>query len=169
MKKNLLFIPILISNLVIAQEEKQAFDEYEDVERVFNKYLVEVDKKNIRRMHHYFNDKCTLVFGSGKPVVLNTKEEFINLFNIWKRSPKAEFTRTRLDKIEILPVWDTPKTRLCTVDATYSRLNGNGEVIGTGRTLYHLMRHKYFLGIDRIIRKYKKWRIYMMTDLDIDS
>ena len=169
MKKNFLFIPFLISNLIFSQEEKKVFQEYEDVERIFNKYLLEVDKKDIRKMHHYFNDRCTMVFGSGKPKVMKTREEFIDIFTAWKNSSKAKFFRTRIDKIQILPVWDDSETPLCTVDATYSRLNESGEVISKGRTLYHLTRYKYFLGIDKIIKRYKRWRIYMMTDLDIES
>ena len=169
MKKNFLFIPFLISNLIFSQEEKKLFQEYEDVERIFNKYLLEVDKKDIRKMHHYFNDRCTMVFGSRTPKVMKTREEFINIFTAWKNSSKAKFFKTRIDKIQVLPVWDDPETSLCTVDATYSRLNENGEVITRGRTLYHFTRYKYFLGIDKIIKKFKRWKIYMMTDLDIES
>ncbi len=169
MKKNIFFISLLISNLVVAQVPDTTFNKYDEVSSVFKSYLVEVDEKNIDRMSKFFQiEWCTLHFGSGTPIVINTKEEFNKLFNKWKNSPKAEFKNTRLDNMQIAPVWDHIDTKLCTVDATYSRLNGRGEVLNTSRTLYHFVRHKN-KGIFRIFKKWKKWKIYMMTDLDLES
>ena len=67
---------------------------------------------------------------------------------------------TRLDTIHVAPVWDVADTKLCVADATYSRLNEKGKVIGRGRALYHFVKwDKSFL----------KWKIYMISDLDVES
>ena len=119
MKKNIFFISLLISNLVVAQVPDTTFNKYDEVSSVFKSYLVEVDEKNIDRMSKFFQiEWCTFHFGSGTPIVINTKEEFNKLFNKWKNSPKAEFKNTRLDNMQIAPVWDHIDTKLCTVDAT---------------------------------------------------
>ena len=169
MNKNFLYICTIFLNIIFGEVQDTTFNKYDEVNGVFESYIAVVDEKNITKMSKYFQtDWCTLHFGSGIPTVITNEEEFIIIFNNWKNSSKANFAKTRLDKIEIAPVWDHIDTKLCTVDATYSRLNEKGEVLGTGRALYHFVRHKYS-GLYRFIKKWKKWQIYMITDLDIDS
>ena len=169
MNKNLFYIWFILSNIVFAGLQDTTFNKYDEVNNVFESYLLVVDEKNITKMSKYFQtDWCTLHFGSGIPIVITNKEEFNIVFNNWKNSSKANFVKTKLDKIEIAPVWDHIDTKLCTVDATYSRLNEQGEVLGTGRALYHFVRHKYS-GLYRFFKKWKKWKIYMITDLDPES
>ena len=73
---------------------------------------------------------------------------------------KGDFVSTRLDTIHVSPVWDDVDNHLCVADATYSRLDDKGEVVGRGRALYHFKKwNKSFL----------KWKIYMISDLDIKS
>ena len=141
----MLICDIIFLNIIFGEVQDTTFNKYDEVNGVFESYIAVVDEKNITKMSKYFQtDWCTLHFGSGIPTVITNEEEFNIVFNNWKNS------------------------KLCTVDATYSRLNEKGEVLGTGRALYHFVRHKYS-GLYRFIKKWKKWQIYMITDLDIDS
>ena len=159
MKTFLFYIVFVFGDLVFAQD-KNTFKDHDEIIRSFKGYIRQVDKKNINGMFRYFNETITLHIGTNKPIVLTSKEEFDKLFISWKNSPKADFVSTRLDTIHVVPVWDVAETKLCVADATYSRLNKKGEVVGRGRALYHFVKwDKSFL----------KWKIYMISDLDVES
>ena len=159
MKKFLFYIVFIFASLVFAQD-KNTFKDHDEIIRSFKGYIRQVDKKNINGMFRYFHDTITLHSGTDKPIVLTSKEEFDKLFISWKASPNANFVSTRLDTIHVAPVWDVADTKLCVTDATYSRLNEKGKVIGRGRALYHFVKwDKSFL----------KWKIYMISDLDVES
>ena len=159
MTKFLFYIVFVFASLVFAQD-KNTFKDHDEIIHSFKGYIREVDKKNINGMFRYFHDTVTLHSGTNKPIVLTSKEEFDKLFISWKNSPKANFVSTRLDTIHVAPVWDVANTRLCVADATYSRLNEKGKVVGRGRALYHFIKwDKSFL----------KWKIYMISDLDVES
>tara|TARA_B100001167_G_scaffold41294_1_gene23463 strand:- start:554 stop:1039 length:486 start_codon:yes stop_codon:yes gene_type:complete len=159
MKKFLFYIVFIFASLVFAQD-KNTFKDHDEIIRSFKGYIRQVDKKNINGMFRYFHDTITLHSGTDKPIVLTSKEEFDKLFISWKASPNANFVSTRLDTIHVAPVWDVADTKLCVADATYSRLNEKGKVIGRGRALYHFVKwDKSFL----------KWKIYMISDLDVES
>ena len=159
MKKFLFYIVFIFASLVFAQD-KNTFKDHDEIIRSFKGYIRQVDNKNINGMFRYFHDTITLHSGTDKPIVLTSKEEFDKLFISWKASPNANFVSTRLDTIHVAPVWDVADTKLCVADATYSRLNEKGKVIGRGRALYHFVKwDKSFL----------KWKIYMISDLDVES
>ena len=159
MKKFLFYIVFIFASLVFAQD-KNTFKDHDEIIHSFKGYIRQVDKKNINGMFRYFHDTITLHSGTDKPIVLTSKEEFDKLFISWKASPNANFVSTRLDTIHVAPVWDVADTKLCVADATYSRLNEKGKVIGRGRALYHFVKwDKSFL----------KWKIYMISDLDVES
>ena len=159
MKKFLFYIVFIFASLVFAQD-KNTFKDHDEIIHSFKGYIRQVDKKNINGMFRYFHDTITLHSGTNKPIVLTSKEEFDKLFISWKASPNANFVSTRLDTIHVAPVWDVADTKLCVADATYSRLNEKGKVIGRGRALYHFVKwDKSFL----------KWKIYMISDLDVES
>ena len=159
MKKFLFYIVFIFASLVFAQD-KNTFKDHDEIIRSFKGYIRQVDKKNINGMFRYFHDTITLHSGTDKPIVLTSKEDFDKLFISWKASPNANFVSTRLDTIHVAPVWDVADTKLCVADATYSRLNEKGKVIGRGRALYHFVKwDKSFL----------KWKIYMISDLDVES
>ena len=159
MTKFLFYIVFVFASLVFAQD-KNTFKDHDEIIHSFKGYIRQVDKKNINGMFRYFHDTITLHSGTDKPIVLTSKEEFDKLFISWKASPNANFVSTRLDTIHVAPVWDVADTKLCVADATYSRLNEKGKVIGRGRALYHFVKwDKSFL----------KWKIYMISDLDVES
>ena len=159
MKKFLFYIVFVFGGLIFA-EDKNTFKDHDEIIRSFKGYIRQVDKKNINGMFRYFHDTITLHSGTDKPIVLTSKEEFDKLFISWKASPNANFVSTRLDTIHVAPVWDVADTKLCVADATYSRLNEKGKVVGRGRALYHFIKwDKSFL----------KWKIYMISDLDVES
>ena len=159
MKKSLFYSVFIFGSLVFAQD-KNTFKDHDEIIRSFMGYIKQVDKKNINGMFRYFHDTITLHIGTNNPIVLTSKEEFDKLFISWKNSKKADFVSTRLDTINVVPVWDVAHTKLCVADATYSRLNEKGEVVGRGRALYHFVKwDKSFL----------KWKIYMISDLDVGS
>ena len=157
-KKILFYIVFVFGGLIFA-EDKSTFKDHDEIIRSFKGYIRQVDKKNINGMFRYFNETITLHIGRNDPIVITSKEEFDKLFISWKDSPKGDFVSTRLDAIHVSPVWDDADNHLCVADATYSRLNDKGEVVGRGRALYHFVKwNKSFL----------KWKIYMISDLDIE-
>jgi len=158
MKKFLFYIVFVFGGLIFA-EDKSTFKDHDEIIRSFKGYIRQVDKKNINGMFRYFNETVTLHIGRNTPIVITSKEEFDKLFISWKNSPKGDFVSTRLDTIHVSPVWDDADNHLCVADATYSRLNDKGEVVGRGRALYHFVKwNKSFL----------KWKIYMISDLDVE-
>ena len=158
MKKFLFYIVFVFGGLIFA-EDKSTFKDHDEIIRSFKGYIRQVDKKNINGMFRYFNETVTLHIGRNTPIVITSKEEFDKLFISWKNSPKGDFVSTRLDTIHVSPVWDDADNHLCVADATYSRLNDKGEVVGRGRALYHFVKwDKSFL----------KWKIYMISDLDVE-
>ena len=158
MKKFLFYIVFVFGGLIFA-EDKSTFKDHDEIIRSFKGYIRQVDKKNINGMFRYFNETVTLHIGRNTPIVITSKEEFDKLFISWKNSPKGDFVSTRLDTIHVSPVWDDADNHLCVADATYSRLNDKGDVIGRGRALYHFVKwNKSFL----------KWKIYMISDLDVE-
>ena len=159
LKKSVFYIVFVFTNLIFA-EDKSTFKDHDEIIRSFKGYLRKVDKKNINGMFRYFNETVTLHIGRNNPIVITSKEEFDKLFITWKNSPKGDFVSTRLDTIHVSPVWDDVDNHLCVADATYSRLDDKGEVVGRGRALYHFIKwNKSFL----------KWKIYMISDLDVES
>ena len=157
-KKFLLYIVFVFGGLIFA-EDKSTFKDHDEIIHAFKGYIRQVDKKNINGMFRYFNETVTLHIGRNTPIVITSKEEFDKLFISWKNSPKGDFVSTRLDTIHVSPVWDDADNNLCVADATYSRLNDKGEVVGRGRALYHFIKwNKSFL----------KWKIYMISDLDVE-
>ena len=78
MNKNLFYIWFILSNIIFAGLQDTTFNKYDEVNNVFESYLLVVDEKNITKMSKYFQtDWCTLHFGSGIPTVITNEEEFI--------------------------------------------------------------------------------------------
>ena len=168
MKRIFYFTPFLLFYYLFGQNTKK-FDDYDGMETFFREYIRAVDGKNINEISNFFDhDRCTLHYGTNQPIVLRSKDELDDLFRKWTKSPKSFFTKTRIDKIEIAPVWDDPDTKLCTVDALFSRLDDGGRVISRGRSLYHFYRGENSYPY-RIIKRWKKWKIYMITDLALEN
>ena len=166
-----LFIIISLSSSLFSEEKK--FDDYDNVEKIFQAYLKVVDEKNVDEMAKYFYygggpDRTIFHFGDNPPIIVYELEELKQILTAWKESPNSNFHRTRLDRINIAPRYDWIDERICTVDVTYSRLGGNDEFISQKRSIYHFYRDKNS-GIFRFFRKWKKWKIYMLVDTEVES
>ena len=165
-----LFIIISLSTSLFSEEKK--FDDYDNVQKIFQAYVKVVDEKNIEEMSKFFyygdGDKTIFHFGDNPPISVYELGELKQILTAWKESPNSNFHRTRLDRINIAPRYDWIDERICTVDVTYSRLGGNDEFISQKRSIYHFYRNKNS-GIFRFFRKWKKWKIYMLVDTEVES
>ena len=166
-----LFIIISLSSSLFSEEKK--FDDYDNVEKIFQAYIKVVDEKNVDEMAKYFYygggpDRTIFHFGNNPPIMVYELEELKQILTAWKESPNSNFHRTRLDRINIAPRYDWIDEKICTVDVTYSRLGGNDEFISQKRSIYHFYRDKNS-GIFRFFRKWKKWKIYMLVDTEVES
>ena len=159
----------LFLNSIISSQTARTFDDHAGLEEVFRNYIKAIDSKNIDSISRFFDyTDCTLHFGENKPMVVKSKEQLHNLLSSWAVSPKSFFVSTKLDDINIAPVWDDFNTKLCTVDATYSRIGNSNTILSKGRSLYHFYRDKNVYPY-RLLKKWKKWKIYMITDLPIED
>ena len=169
MFKYLLLVFSLSSSLL---SEEKKFDDYDNVEKIFQAYIKAVDEKNIKEMSKFFyygdEDKTIFHFGDNPPISIYELEELEQILTAWKESPNSNFRRTRLDKINIAPRYDWIDERICTVDVTYSRLGDSDEFISQKRSVYHLYRGKNS-GIIGLLKKWKKWKIYMIVDVEVES
>jgi len=161
---------LLIFNITFSNEKP--FDDYDKVQMRFQDYIQTVDAKDIEKMTDFFyygkGEKTIFHFGNNSPLIIYERKELDEIFKIWKQSPKSEFNRTRLDKINVAPRSDRKEEKLCTVDVTYSRLGDDDKLISKRRSIYHFYRYKNSW-IKRFIKKWKEWKIYMVVDVDIES
>ena len=166
--RSLLLMTILLHWYAFSQT-METFDDYIGLEKVFKDYIKAIDSKNMDSIVKFFDHTdCTFHFGENKPIVINSKEELFNLFSTWINSPKSLFVSTKLEELNVVPVWDDVNTKLCTVDATYSRIGNGGVVLGRGRSLYHFYREEHVYP-HRLLKKWKEWKLYMISDLAIED
>ena len=139
-----LFIIISLSTSLFSEEKK--FDDYDNVQKIFQAYVKAVDEKNINKMSKYIHidggPQTIFHFGDNQPIVVNGLDELKQILTTWKNSPNSNFHRTRLDRVNIAPRYDWLDERICTVDVTYSRIGENEELISQKRSVYHLYRGK---------------------------
>tara|TARA_Y100001970_G_C13876762_1_gene671795 strand:+ start:190 stop:702 length:513 start_codon:yes stop_codon:yes gene_type:complete len=164
-----LFIIISLLNSLFSEEKK--FDDYDNVEKIFQAYVKAVDEKNIDKMLKYIHvgggPKTIFHFGENPPIVVRELDELKQILTVWKNSPNSNFHRTRLDTVNIAPRYDWLDERICTVDVTYSRLGDSDEFISQKRSVYHFYRAKNS-GIIGFFKKWEKWKIYMLVDVEVE-
>ena len=169
MFKYLLLVFSLSSGLL---SEEKKFDDYDNVEKIFQAYVKAVDEKNINKMSKYIHidggPQTIFHFGDNQPIVISGLNELKQILTTWKNSPNSNFHRTRLDRVNIAPRYDWLDERICTVDVTYSRIGENEELISQKRSVYHFYRDKNS-GVIGFLKKWKKWKIYMIVDVEVDS
>ena len=165
-----LFIIISLSTSLFSEEKK--FDDYDNIQKIFQAYIESVDDKNIEEMSKFFyygdGDKTIFHFGDNPPISVYELGELKQILTAWKESPNSNFHRTRLDRVNIAPRYDWIDDRICTVDVTYSRMGEDEELISQKRSIYHFYRVKKS-GIIRFFKKWKKWKIYMIVDVEAES
>ena len=121
---------------------------------LWNDYVTQVDDKNIEGMFNFLTLPLVLHFNADDTHNIKTREEFEEIFNIWKNSSKADFHRTKRETINVSEVF---KDFLCIADVVYKRLDSNGQVIKLERALYH------YVNVEG------EWKIYMISNVDSGS
>ena len=121
---------------------------------LWNDYVTQVDDKNIEGMFNFLTLPLVLHFNADDTHNIKTREEFEEIFNIWKNSSKADYHRTKIETINVSEVF---KDFLCIADVVYKRLDSNGQVIKLERALYHYVTVE------------GEWKIYMISNVDSGS
>ena len=153
MKKIIFTIILFAAQAVFSQQDTTS--KYQDIIiGLWNDYITQVDDKNIEGMFNFLTLPLVLHFNADDTHNIKTREEFEEIFNIWKNSSKADFHRTKLETINVSEVF---KDFLCIADVVYKRLDSNGQVIKLERALYH------YVNVEG------EWKIYMISNVDSGS
>ena len=150
-----------LSSSLLSEEKK--FDDYEYIEKIFQAYIKAVDEKNIDEMSKQFENSKAVMVTHYQGLTMPQIDELRS-----KMREHGIIFIQRLDKINIAPRYDWIDEKVCTVDVTYSRLGEDDEFIVQKRSIYHFYRDKNS-GIFGFFRKWKKWKIYMLVDTEVES
>jgi len=162
--KKIIFLIILFTAGIIFSQQETTFKEQDLIISLLEDYFAQVDKKNIDGMYRFFAMPLVLHFNADKPYHIKDKEEFEAIFSAWKRSPNSNFHSTRIDSIRVNNVFFN---YFCVADVTYSRLDNKGNTINQQRILYNLIKGDKFGPLGLLIKWFKKWKIYMITNVEM--
>ena len=162
--KKIIFLIILFTADIIFSQQDTTFKEQALIISLLEDYFAQVDKKNIDGMYRFFAMPLVLHFNADKPYHIKDKEEFETIFSAWKRSPNSNFHSTRIDSIRVNNVFFN---YFCVADVTYSRLDNKGNTINQQRILYNLIKGDKFGPLGLLIKWFKKWKIYMITNVEM--
>ena len=115
-------------------------------------------------MYRFFAMPLVLHFNADKPHHIKDKEEFDAIFSAWKHSPNSNFHSTRIDSIRVNNVFFN---YFCVADVTYSRLDNKGNTMNQQRLLYNFVKGDKFGPLGLLIKWFKAWKIYMITNVEI--
>ena len=115
-------------------------------------YFSKVDEKDPENMYDYVELPLILNFESKEPLNLKSKEEFIEVFELWGKSEKANYLKTILDSVTYTEIHED---FMWVGDVTYSRVGIKTKRKETNRSLY------YF------VKKEDGWKIYMVSSVDL--
>ena len=162
--KKIIFLIILFTAGIIFSQQDTTFKEQALIISLLEDYFAQVDKKNIDGMYRFFAMPLVLHFNADKPYHIKDKEEFDAIFSAWKRSPNSNFHSTRIDSIRVNNVFFN---YFCVADVTYSRLDNKGNTINQQRVLYNLVKGGKYGPLGLLIKWFKKWKIYMITNVEM--
>ena len=162
--KKIIFLIILFTADIIFSQQDTTFKEQDLIISLLEDYFAHVDNKDIDGMYRFFAMPLVLHFNADKPYHIKDKEEFEAIFSTWHRSPKADFHKTRIDNIRVNNVFFN---YFCVADVTYSRLDNKGNTINQQRILYNLVKGDKFGPLGLLIKWFKKWKIYMITNVEM--
>ena len=162
--KKVIFIILLITAQAVFSQQKTTFKDQDVIISLIEDYFAQVDKKNIDGMYSFFAMPLVLHFNADKPYHIKDKGEFDLVFNAWKRSPNADFQRTRIDSISVNNAF---ANYICVADVTFSRLDRKGNPINRQRVLYNLVKGGKYGPLGLLIKWFMKWKIYMISNVDI--
>jgi len=162
--KKVIFTILLVAAQVVFSQQDTTFKDQDAIISLIEDYFAQVDKKNIDGMYRFFAMPLVLHFNADKPYHIKDKEEFDAIFNAWKRSPNSNFHSTRIDSIRVNNAF---ANYFCVADVTFSRLDRKGNPINQQRVLYNLVKGDKYGPLGLLIKWFKKWKIYMISNVDI--
>ena len=162
---SLFFALFFVFNIAFAEEKKTLKDERK-VLNVLDMYMKEVDNKNSRGMLKHLSMPFVLHFNSEQAVNVTNKEEFGSLFERWEKSDNSNFHSTKLESVEVKEVFSN---FMCVADVIYSRIDQAGEEIRRERALYYFIKGERFNPILFLFKWWKRWRIYMITNIELSE
>ena len=162
--KKVIVIILLITAQAVFSQQKTTFKDQDVIISLIEDYFAQVDKKNIDGMYRFFTMPFVLHFNADKPYHIKDKEEFEALFSAWKRSPNSNFHSTRIDSIGVNNAF---ANYICVADITFSRLDRNGNPINQQRVLYNFVKGGKYGPLGLLIKWFMKWKIYMITNVEM--
>ncbi|MBH82821.1 MAG: hypothetical protein CMG68_04720 [Candidatus Marinimicrobia bacterium] len=162
--KKIIFLIILLTADIIFSQQDTTFKEQDLIISILEDYFAQVDNKDIDGMYRFFAMPLVLHFNADKPHHIKDKEEFDAIFSAWKRSPNSNFHSTRIDSIRVNNAFFN---YFCVADVTYSRLDNKGNTINQQRVLYNFVKGDKFGPLGLLIKWFKAWKIYMITNVEI--
>ena len=148
---------LIILSLLTLNQSKAAETTYKHqgaIIGVWDAYTDAVDNKEIQEMFSYFKLPVILHFDASDPVMIESEENFKEIFNVWKNSPQANFHHTERESITVNEIIENFS---CVADVVYKRLDKENNLISRIRSLYHF------------IHKDEKWKIYMISNVEADQ
>ena len=162
--KKIIFLIILFTADIILSQPDTTFKEQDLIISLLKNYFAHVDNKDIDGMYRFFAMPIVLHFNADKPYHIKDREEFDAIFSAWDRSPNSNFHSTRIDSIRVNNVLFN---YFCVADVTYSRLDNKGNTINQQRLLYNFVKGDKFGPLGLLIKWFKAWKIYMITNVEI--
>ena len=172
--KKILIIFCFILSYVFCSENDNSYKYEKKIISVLEQYLSNLDNKNPKGMLEHITIPLNLHFGSEKVVTIKSNKEFDTVFNNWKISNMSKFFSTKIKSIKVEPTL-VVNNLYAVADVTYDRLNENGNVLRTERALYHFVKgNGYYSNPFKFIWTYltrwiSKWKIYMISNIEIDN
>lgn len=147
-----IFLILFLNYTLIFGKDNQE-DDKELISSSLKSYFSEVDEKDFESMLDYIKLPFILNFESKEPLNLKSEEEFIEVFELWSKSEKANYFETILDSVSYTEIH---KNFMWVVDVTYSRVGKKSKSKETNRSLYYFMKKENF------------WKIYMVSSIAFD-
>jgi hypothetical protein len=147
-----IFLILFLNYTLIFGKDNQE-DDKELISSSLKSYFSEVDEKDFESMLDYIKLPFILNFESKEPLNLKSEEEFIEVFELWSKSEKANYYETILDSVSYTEIH---KNFMWVVDVTYSRVGKKSKSKETNRSLYYFMKKEDF------------WKIYMVSSIAFD-
>lgn len=85
-----------------------------------------------------------------------------------ENSPKIKNINIEIEHIEIVPISGGEESKVYSLDAKSIRRNLNGEIIRNARHLYYFQTDR-IKGIKGFFNKWKDWKIYLVSEVKIET
>lgn len=146
-----------------------------EVEKTFNNYIKMLNNEEIEGISQFFyfdrniwDSGPVFHIGENSPVVFKNPQELDTFFKKWKNSPKIKNINIEIEHIEIVPISGGEESKVYSLDAKSIRRNLNGEIIRNARHLYYFQTDR-IKGIKGFFNKWKDWKIYLVSEVKIET